>query len=185
MISRLWARFLPIPAVLVLGLTAGGLTTLTLSSEAEARCTAIGSSTFCGTRGSHNTVGRSVIFNNGPAGRRIGGAGGFVAPGAGERPTTVIGGSSRGLAAPKTFRGVATRRSFGGTETTDSRIARLRAEILALEAQAQLQELGLTPAQEAARETMSPALARALALTKAARAKAAEEAAGKQGAAPN
>lgn len=175
--SRFLACFLPIPAVLVLGLTAGGLTAVTLPSPAEARCTAIGSSTFCGTRGSHNTVGRSVIFNNGPAGQRIGGSGGFVAPGAGDRPTTVIGRGGRGLAGPKTFRGVATRRSFARAGTTDSRIARLRAEILALEAQAQLQELGLTPAQEAARDTMPPALARALALTKAARAKAAEEAA--------
>lgn len=57
----------------------------------------------------------------------------------------------------------------------DSRIRALRAEALALDAQARLQELGLTPAQEAAKPTMSPALMRALALTKAAQADAAAE----------
>ena len=60
----------------------------------------------------------------------------------------------------------------------DSRIRALRAEALALDAQARLIELGLTPAQEAARPTMSPALMRALALTKEAKAKAAAEGAG-------
>ena len=60
----------------------------------------------------------------------------------------------------------------------DSRIRALRAEALALDAEARLRELGLTPAQEAAKPAMSPALMRALALTKAAQAEAAAERAG-------
>lgn len=166
--SQIFIRF---SAVLALGLFMAGF-----SGEAAAACTAIGSSTFCGTRGSHNTVGRTVIFNNGAAGQRIGGGGGFVSTSPGARSTTVIGGRTSTLAQPKTFRGVGTRRTFARAGVTDSRIARLRAEILATEAQAQLRELGLTPAQEAARETMPPALVRALALAKAARAQAAAEA---------
>lgn len=165
-------------AVLALGLFTAGF-----SGEAAAACTAIGSSTYCGTRGSHNTVGRTVIFNNGRAGQRIGGAGGFVSPGFPSRPTTVIGGRNSALVGPRTFRGVATPRSFSRGATTDSAIARLRAEILANEAQAQLramklQQLGLTPAQEAAQGAMSPALMRALTLAKAARAEADDQSPG-------
>ncbi|WP_420345263.1 hypothetical protein [Pelagibius sp.] len=52
----------------------------------------------------------------------------------------------------------------------DSRVRALRAEALALDAEARLRELGLTPAQEAAVPNMPPALKRALALAKEARA---------------
>ncbi len=58
----------------------------------------------------------------------------------------------------------------------DSRIRALRAEALALDAEARLRELGLTPAQEAAAPTMPPALMRALTLAKQARAKEAASA---------
>lgn len=79
--------------------------------------------------------------------------------------------NSRNLFSART--GAFSRAPFG-----DSRIRALRAEALALDAQARLIELGLTPAQEAARPAMSPALMRALALTKEAKAKAAAEEAG-------
>ena len=150
------------------------------SAEAQAGCTAIGSSTFCGTRGSHNTVGRTVIFNTGPAGQRIGGSGGFVGTGSPSRLSTVVGGRGSGLALPRTFRGVGTRRTFAREGVTDSRITALRAEILALEAQAQLLEmerenLGLTPAEREAWATMPPALRKALRLNKMAEAEAEEQ----------
>src|SRR3546814_3659162 len=54
-------------------LAAGFAALLLLSGAAQAQsCTTIGSSTFCGARGSHNTVGNTMIFNNGPAGQRVG-----------------------------------------------------------------------------------------------------------------
>ncbi len=165
--TKAWQIVTPLSAVLTLGLLAGGLFTPGLSSEASAACTAIGSSTFCGSRGSHNTVGRTMIFNNSPAsGQRLGGAGGLVSPRAGGLSTTVIGGRTSPLVQPRAFRGSAAPRRFrfARTRTMDSRIAQLRARILANEAQAELDSMNLTPAQEAARHDMPLALVRALTL---------------------
>jgi len=141
-------------------------------------CTTIGSSTFCGARGSHNTVGNTVIFNNGQAGKRVGS---FTVTGTPPRTSVLANSTNSGLVAPRTFSGVATPRSFSGVGTSrglgsgtyDSRIAALRAEILALEAQYQLQQMELTPAQRALGTDMPPALLRALTLAKQAREKAA------------
>jgi hypothetical protein len=148
---------------------------------ASQSCTTIGSSTFCGARGSHNTVGNTVIFNNGTAGKRVGA---FTVTGTPPRTSVLGSATGRSLAAPRTFTGVATPRRFGGggasggfgsgSGTYDSRIAALRAEILALEAQYQLQQMELTPAQRELGTDMPPALLRALTLAKQARAEAAE-----------
>ena len=154
-----------------LALAAGSMTAVPQPAEAQS-CTSIGSSVFCGARGSHNTVGRTIIFNNGPAGKRVGS---FAVTGSPPRTANIIGARRSGLAQPRRFAGVGTSRSFAGATTMDSAVRRLRAEILALEATAQLQDLGLTPAQEAAQSSMSPALIRALTLAKAARAKAAAQ----------
>ena len=163
--TKTWQFVTPGSAVLTLGLLAGGLFTPGLSSEASAACTAIGSSTFCGSRGSHNTVGRTMIFTNGPSsGQRIGGGGGLVSPRAGGLTTSVIGGRTSPLVQPRAFRGSAAPRRFMRTRTMDSRIAQLRARILANEVQAELDAMNLTPAQEAARHDMPPALVRALTL---------------------
>lgn len=149
-------------------LIAAALFSLALGSETAAACASIGSSVFCGTRGSHNTVGNTLIFNNGPAGQRLGN---FAVTGTPPRTSVIRGAASRGLAQPRTFRGVATSKRFGGTTRLDSRIAALRAEILALEAQDQLRKLNLTPAQDAAKADMPPALIRALRLAQQAREK--------------
>ena len=154
-----------------LALAAGSMTAVTQPAEAQS-CTSIGSSVFCGARGSHNTVGRTIIFNNGPAGKRVGS---FAVTGSPPRTANIIGARRSALAQPRSFAGVGTSRSFAGAARMDSAVRRLRAEILALDATAQLKELGLTPAQEAAQASMSPALIRALTLAKAARAKAAAE----------
>jgi hypothetical protein len=135
-------------------------------------CTTIGSSTFCGARGSHNTVGNTMIFNTGPAGQRLGN---FAVTGTPPRTSVIRGAESRGLAGPRTFSGVGTARRFGSGEAYDSAIARLRAEILALEAQHQLEQLQLTPAQEAAKDSLPPALIRALVLAKQGRENSAAE----------
>ena len=164
--SLVWGAAFLAPAVLA------AASTVALPSQAEASCTSIGSSVFCGTRGSHNTVGRSIIFNNGPAGQRIGN---FAVTGTPPRTSNIIGAGRSALSQPRTFRGVATRRSFAGATAVDSRIAALRAEILATEAAIQLRELGLTPAQEEAQGDMPPALVRALTLAKQARAKEAAQ----------
>lgn len=142
-----------------------------LSGSAWAQsCTTIGSSTFCGARGSHNTVGNTVIFNNGPAGQRIGSIG--LTTGTSTRTEVLGGGRQSTLSAPRGFAGVAAPKRFiGSGAASDSGIAALRAEILANEAQYQLQHMDLTPAQKAAQNTMPPALVRALALAKQARAK--------------
>ena len=144
------------------------------ASAGAQSCATIGSSTYCGTRGSHNTVGNTMIFNTGRAGQRIGN---YTVTGTPPRTSLFRGSGSSGLVGPRTFSGVATSKRFGSGEAYDSAIARLRAEILAIEAQYQLQqleELPLTPAQEAAKGQMSPALVRALTLAKQARAKGAE-----------
>lgn len=152
-------------------IVAAALMTLTLGAEtAAASCTSIGSSVFCGTRGSHNTVGNTLIFNNGPAGQRLGN---FAVTGSPPRTSVIRGAPTRGLAQPRTFRGVATSKTFAGATQRDSSIAALRAEILALDAEAQLRELKLTPAQEEAKATMPPALIRALKLAQDARKKGA------------
>jgi len=163
----------PLPRLSGIALAAvalAGFAALSLAGAAPARaqsCTTIGSSTFCGPRGSHNTVGNTMIFNTGPAGRRIGG---FAVTGTPPRTEILRGAERSPLVAPRTFTGVATSKRLGGSgELYDSRIAALRAEILALEAQRQLQELDLTPAQKAAKDSMPPALVRALTLAKQAR----------------
>lgn len=150
-----------------------------LLSAAPARaqsCTTIGSSTFCGARGSHNTVGNTVIFSTGEAGRRVGN---YTVTGTPPR-TRILRSAERSTLVPaRTFTGVGTATRLGGSgQFYDSRIAALRAEILAIEARHQLEQLGLTPAQDAARSTMSPALLRALTLAKQAREKAAAESGG-------
>ena len=171
-------RFLAISSslVLLMGLAA----TPVVSSAAAQSCATIGTSTFCGARGSHNTVGRTMIFNNGAAGQRLGS---FSVTGTPPRTSVLRGAESRGLAAPRTFTGVATSRRFGSAEAYDSAIARLRAEILAIEARDRLERLSLTPAQEAAKTTLSPALLRALTLAQQARDKSAAEAGAGLGAA--
>mgnify|MGYP007073226067 CR=1 FL=1 len=151
-----------------------GLLLLILAAvpAAAQSCATIGSSTFCGARGSHNTIGNTMIFNTGPAGQR---SGNYMVTGTPPRTTIFRGTGGRGLVGPRTFAGVATARRF---EPYDSAIARLRAEILAIEAQYQqqqmLDQLQMTPAQQAARAEMSPALLRALTLAQQARLKAAE-----------
>ncbi|MEQ9609761.1 MAG: hypothetical protein RLN99_19050 [Kiloniellaceae bacterium] len=143
---------------------------LVLSPGAAAQsCTTIGSSTFCGPRGSHNTVGNTMIFNNGPSGRRVGD---YAVTGTPPRTSVIRGARTSPLSAPRTFAGVGTSKRLGGSgEFYDSRIAALRAEILALEAQHQLEQLDLTPAQAAAKDSMPPALVRALRLAQEAREK--------------
>jgi len=152
------------------GLAAG----LLLAGAAQAQsCATIGSSTFCGTRGSHNTVGNTMIFNQGPAGQRIGNYGVIGTP----PRTQIIRGAERSpLAPPRAFSGISANKRFSGSGPYyDSRIAALRAEALAIEAQHRLQQLDLTPAQQAAKSTMPPALVRALTLARQAREKAAAE----------
>jgi len=159
------------------GLAAGLAAALLLAGAAQAQsCTTIGSSTFCGARGSHNTVGNTMIFNQGPAGRRIGNYGVIGTP----PRTQIIRGAERSpLAAPRPFSGLSAAKRFSGSGPYyDSRIAALRAEALAIEAQHRLQQLDLTPAQQAAKSTMPPALVRALTLAKQAREKAAADGAG-------
>lgn len=145
-----------------------------LGTAAAQSCATIGSSTFCGARGSHNTVGNTMVFNTGPAGQRVGNYSVIGTPG---RTSLYRGAESRGLAGPRTFTGVATSRRF---ESYDAAIARLRAEILAIEAQyrqQQLDKLQQTPAQEPDEAQMPPALIRAVTLAREARARAAAEAA--------
>lgn len=161
-------RLLPgLAALLLLGAAAPAA----LQSAAAQSCTTIGASTFCGARGSHNTVGNTVIFNNGPAGKRIGS---YTVTGTPPRTQYLRGAESRGLAGPRTFSGVGTAKPLGG-DLYEARIAALRAEILAIEAQHQLEQMNLTPAQEAARQTMPPALVRALKLAQEARDRQAQE----------
>ncbi len=162
---------------LVAAVPAGG------GGAAAQSCTTIGSSTFCGPRGSHNTVGNTMIFNTGPAGQRVGD---YAVTGTPPRTSIIRGARTSPLSAPRSFAGVATSKRFGGSGAFyDSRIAALRAEILALEAQHQLEQLDLTPAQEAAKATMPPALVRALTLAKQAREKEAAQAGGESPAAGN
>jgi len=168
LISRFSVPALLAPALLTgTLLLAGGL--LPAAPAAAQSCTTIGSSTFCGARGSHNTVGNTMIFNNGPAGRRVGD---YAVTGTPPRTSVIRGARTSPLAAPRTFAGVGTSKQLGGSgEFYDSRIAALRAEILALEAQHQLEQLDLTPAQAAAKDSMPPALVRALRLAQEAREK--------------
>lgn len=63
---------------------------------------------------------------------------------------------------------------FGSGETYSSTLARLQAQMQAVEARYRLEQLRLTPAQEAAKGEMAPALVRALALSKRAREAAGE-----------
>jgi hypothetical protein len=153
---------------------AGLAAVLLLGAPAQAQsCTTIGSSTFCGARGSHNTVGNTMIFNQGPAGRRIGN---YSVIGTPPRTQVIRGAERSPLAAPREFSGISASKRFSGSGPYyDSRIAALRAEALAIEAQHQLEQLDLTPAQQAAKTQMSPALVRALTLAKQAREKAAAE----------
>lgn len=164
-----------LPGLAGLLLLAGTFSAAGVIAPAAAQsCATIGSSTFCGARGSHNTVGNTVIFNNGPAGRRIGST---TVTGTPPRTQVLRGAESRGLVGPRTFTGVGTAKPLGG-DLYEARIAALRAEILALEAQyrqEQIDKLNLTPAQKAAGTDMPPALVRALRLAQEAR----ENAAGK------
>ncbi|WP_193367314.1 hypothetical protein [Pelagibius marinus] len=152
-------------------LLAGALSAAAAGSATPAAaqsCATIGSSTYCGARGSHNTVGNTVIFNNGPAGRRVGD---YTVTGTPPRTQMLRGAESRGLAGPRTFTGVGTAKPLGG-DLYEARIAALRAEILAIEAQyrqEQIDKLNLTPAQKAAGTDMPPALVRALRLAQEAR----------------
>jgi hypothetical protein len=67
------------------------------AAEGGAGCTAIGGSVLCGNRLSQGTVGRSVIFPQGPAGERDGD---FVAAKPGDLPGPVVG-EAPGPAAPE------------------------------------------------------------------------------------
>lgn len=155
-------------------LAAAGLAVALLVGSAQAQsCATIGSSTFCGARGSHNTVGNTMIFNQGPAGRRVGD---YAVIGTPPRTQIIRGAGRSPLAAPREFSGISASKRFAGSGPYyDSRIAALRAEALALDAQQRLEQLNLTPAQKAAKSQMPPALVRALTLAKEARAKAAAE----------
>src|SRR5690606_12082648 len=120
---------------------AAGLATLLLFSGAAAAqsCTTIGSSTFCGPRSSHNTVGNTMIFNQGPAGQRVGNYGIVGTP---PRTQIIRGAEQRPLAAPREFSDISASKRFAGSGPFyDSRIAALRAEALAIEAQHQLEQL--------------------------------------------
>ena len=163
---------LPVPRIAAAALAAGGLAVALLAGGAQAQsCTTIGSSTFCGARGSHNTVGNTMIFNQGPAGQRIGN---YSVIGTPPRTQVIRGAERSRLAPPRSFSGISANKRFAGTGPYyDSRIAALRAQALALEAQRRLEELDLTPAQHAAGSQMPPALVRAITLAKEARAKAA------------
>ncbi|HEY9538108.1 MAG TPA: hypothetical protein VIS03_11005 [Kiloniellaceae bacterium] len=157
----------------LLRLGAAGVAVLLAGAAQAQSCTTIGSSTFCGARGSHNTVGNTMIFNQGPAGQRVGG---YAIIGTPPRTQVIRGAERSPLAAPRSFSGISANKRFAGSGPYyDSRIAALRAEALALEAQQQLEQLELTPAQKAAAPQMSPALVRALTLAKEARRKAAAE----------
>jgi hypothetical protein len=150
---------------------AGALLLAAVAAQAQS-CATIGASTYCGARGSHNTVGNTMIFNTGPAGQRLGS---FTVTGTPPRTSVFQGAQPGSQALPRTFAGVGTPRRFGSGEAYDSSIARLRAQLLALEAQYRLEQLTLTPAQEAAKASLPPALVRALTLAKQAREKAAME----------
>jgi hypothetical protein len=63
---------------------------------------------------------------------------------------------------------------FGSGELYSSTLTHLQAQMQAVKARAQLERLELTPAQEAAKEEMAPALVRALSLSKQARETAAD-----------
>lgn len=63
---------------------------------------------------------------------------------------------------------------FGSGELYGSTLTRLQAQMQAIRTRAQLDGLALTPAQEAAKGEMAPALARALSLSKQAREQAAD-----------
>lgn len=100
---------------------------------------------------------------------------------AGRRPPRIIFGESE--ATPFQFRELPPlRRSdassrqayFGSGETYSATLSRLQAQMEAMEARHRLEQLPLTPAQEAAKGEMAPALVRALALSKRAREAAAE-----------
>ncbi len=158
-----------LPALAPVLLLAAGLGTAAAQS-----CATIGSSTFCGARGSHNTVGNTMVFSTGPAGQRIGNYAVIGAPG---RTSLYRGAESRGLVGPRTFTGVATSRRF---EPYDAAIARLRAEILAIEAQyrqQQLEQMQQSPAPGPDEAQRPPARIRAVNLAREARARAAAEAA--------
>jgi hypothetical protein len=66
------------------------------------------------------------------------------------------------------------RAYFGSGTEYSATLARLRAQMDALRARRQLEELKLTPAQQAVKEGMAPALVRALALSQRAREQAAD-----------
>ena len=176
-------RKAPHPLVIA---AAAGFALLAAGPAAAQSCTTIGSSTFCGARGSHNTVGNTMIFNNGPAGQRLGNYAVTGTPPRALPRTGVIRGAERSpLAAPRTFSGVGNARRLSGQlggsgGAYESRLAALRAEILALEAeerQRRLDRMDLSPAQKAAGQDMPPALVRALRLAQEAREKEAAEAA--------
>ena len=58
---------------------------------------------------------------------------------------------------------------FGSGEAYSETLSRLRSRMDAIRSQSQLEQLELTPAQEAARDEMAPALVRALRLSQEAR----------------
>src|SRR3546814_11291130 len=97
--------------------------------------------------------------------------GGYAIIGTPPRTQLIRGAERSPLAAPRSFSGISANKRFAGSGPYyDSRIAALRAEALALEAQQQLEQLELTPAQKAAAPQLSPALVRALTLAKIGRA---------------
>ena len=63
---------------------------------------------------------------------------------------------------------------FGSGELYSSTLTRLQAHMQSIRTRAQLERLALTPAQEAAKEEMAPALVRALSLSRQAREAAAD-----------
>lgn len=63
------SRFLFFSALLV---AVAATASLPVSPALASPCVQIGGSLFCDGRGAHKTIGRSVIFNNGPAGEKVG-----------------------------------------------------------------------------------------------------------------
>src|SRR3546814_11256383 len=117
-------------------LAAGFAALLLLSGAAQAQsCTTIGASTLCGASGSHNTVGNTMIFNNGPAGQRVGD---YAVIGTPPRTQVIRGAERSPLAAPRRFSGISAPKRFAGSGPYyDSRLDALRAEAPPLEADRQ------------------------------------------------
>src|SRR3546814_15400101 len=97
-----------------------------------------------------------MIFNQGPAGQRVGG---YAIIGTPPRTQVIRGAERSPLAAPRSFSGISANKRFAGSGPYyDSRIAALRAEALSLEAPQPTEQLEMTPTTKPPRPPMSPPL---------------------------